>query len=153
MGKTSGVAAQWRSSIFLDRGWKYGMGIWGPTTMRISATAGAKQFSIEAVGSGPDYASAVSLRHGATYYFFIPAPGAGAVRKSFVYDARLPMTSQELDEAPTVTVSNMVVSVYNSTMLKSDFNAIETAKIHQHYGWSLLLCGANNRMEVSPEIL
>jgi hypothetical protein len=144
MGLTKGKAAKWRATILLDK--KYGMGIWGPTTLRVSATAGSKRFSIEAVGNAPDATSAVPLRNGATYY--VPDLGTG-----FVYNASRPLNEQELNEAPKVTVSNMVVRVHNSTMLKTEFNPIETAKINKHYGWSLLLCGENNQIEVSPPAL
>ena len=144
MGLTKGKAAKWRATILLDK--KYGMGIWGPTTLRVSATAGSKRFSIEGVGNAPDATSAIPLRNGATYY--VPDLGTG-----FVYNASRPLNEQELNEAPKVTVSNMVVRVHNSTILKTEFNPIETAKINKHYAWSLLLCGENNQIEVSPPAL
>lgn len=159
-GHTTGKAAGGRATVMLDL--KYGMGIWGPTSMRVSTTKGSKQISIDSIGTGPDGKSAVPLRDGGTYYFYLPDPtGIATVWRSFTYDAKRPLNDQELGgfepaPPPNVTLSNYLVSIYNSTVLKlhrSDINDIEADKINQHYGWSLLLCGGNNQIEVAPSIM
>jgi hypothetical protein len=154
-GETIVSGAGGRSTIFLDRGWRYGMGVWGPQSLRISTTTGEKAFAIDAVGFGADGETVVPLRHGATYYAVIQSPDLGgeAGGAPFVYDAKLPLAAQLLSSPAKATVSNHSVRIHNTNIVKSDFNAVEQAKINRHYGWSLMLCGGDNEVRVGREAL